>query len=108
MTRIGGLGLSKSDQGLAKVLGCEDPGGERVRRRLQVLREYRWSSWRVYGGTESRAREEVVKAAENLKGSPWEEWAERHGDWAGMRRCAWQCGMDECGWRLRDPLKLFI
>ena len=50
--RIGGLGLSKSDQRRAKVLGCENPGLELVKRRLEVLREYRWSSWRVYGGAE--------------------------------------------------------
>jgi REP element-mobilizing transposase RayT len=50
--RVEGLGLSKSDQRRAKVMGCEDPGRELVNRRLRVLREYRWSSWRVYGGAE--------------------------------------------------------
>jgi hypothetical protein len=54
--RIGGLGLSKSDQRRAKVIGCEDPGRELVNRRLRVLREYRWSSWRVYGGAEPAPR----------------------------------------------------
>ena len=44
--RVGGLGLSKSDQRRAKVLGCENPGRELIQRRLKVLREYRWSSWR--------------------------------------------------------------
>jgi putative transposase len=53
--RIGGLGLSKSDQRRAKVLGCEDPGSELVKRRLAVLHEYRWSSWRVYHGSEPAA-----------------------------------------------------
>jgi REP-associated tyrosine transposase len=50
--RIEGLGLSKSDQRRAKVTGCKDPGRELVNRRLEVLREYRWSSWRVYAGAE--------------------------------------------------------
>jgi hypothetical protein len=50
--RVTGLGLSKQDQRRAKVIGCEDPGRELVRRRLQQLAEYAWSSWRVYGGAE--------------------------------------------------------
>lgn len=50
--RIGGLGLSKQDQRRAKVVGCADPGAELVARRLRLLREYRWSSWRVYAGLE--------------------------------------------------------
>jgi hypothetical protein len=48
--RIGGLGLSKDDQKRAKVMGCADPGAELIQRRLAALREYRWSSWRVYAG----------------------------------------------------------
>ena len=50
--RIGGLGLSKSDQRKARVLGCENPGQELVKRRLEVLREHPWSSWRIYMGAE--------------------------------------------------------
>lgn len=50
--RIGGLGLSKSDQRQARVLGCENPGEELIRRRLETLREHAWSSWRVYMGLE--------------------------------------------------------
>jgi REP element-mobilizing transposase RayT len=50
--RIGGLGLSKEDQRRAKVMGCADPGAELIRRRLGVLRDYGWSSWRVYAGLE--------------------------------------------------------
>jgi putative transposase len=50
--RVRGLGLSKSDQRRAKVIGCADPGGELVQRRLRQLAEYPWSSWRVYGGAE--------------------------------------------------------
>lgn len=46
--RIGGLGLGKEDQRRARVLGCEDPGEELVSRRVRVLREYAWSSWRIY------------------------------------------------------------
>ena len=50
--RIGGLGLSKSDQRKARVLGCDNPGRELVRRRLETLRSYQWSSWRIYMGLE--------------------------------------------------------
>jgi hypothetical protein len=37
--RIGGLGLSKSDQRRARVLGSGNPGEELVKRRLRVLQE---------------------------------------------------------------------
>jgi putative transposase len=50
--RIGGLGLSKSDQRRARVLGCDNPGEELVKRRLRVRQEHQWSSWRVYMGAE--------------------------------------------------------
>ncbi|MFO1457811.1 MAG: transposase [Verrucomicrobiota bacterium] len=50
--RVGGLGLSKQDQRRARVLGCEDPGRELVARRVSLLREYPWSSWRMYAGRE--------------------------------------------------------
>lgn len=50
--RVGGLGLSKSDQRRARVLGCENPREELIRRRLATLREHRWSSWRIYMGME--------------------------------------------------------
>lgn len=160
--RIGGLGLSKSDQRRARVVGCENPGQELVRRRLETLREHPWSSWRIYMGMEpnpgwlqtsvigracggrslaerraalkayteqpvrqgtlespwqglvggvvlgdsayarkllsgrkvnqeeqTAARrlklgaswEVLVRAAEQIRGEPWDRWAERHGDW---------------------------
>lgn len=50
--RISGLGLSKKDQQRARVTGCPDPGEELVSRRVSVLREYPWSSWRMYAGLE--------------------------------------------------------
>ena len=50
--RIGGLGLGKAEQRRTKVVGCPDPGAELVRRRLKQLRDYAWSSWRVYSGAE--------------------------------------------------------
>lgn len=50
--RVGGLGLGKEDQRRAKVVGCAEPGAELVRRRLKLLQEYPWSSWRVYAGEE--------------------------------------------------------
>jgi hypothetical protein len=54
--RIGGLGLSKEDQRRAKVVGCPDPGAALVARRLSVLQDYAWSSWRVYAGREVAPR----------------------------------------------------
>ncbi len=51
--RIDGLGLGKDAQRRARVMGCDDPGAELVARRLRVLAEYRWSSWRVYAGLEA-------------------------------------------------------
>jgi REP element-mobilizing transposase RayT len=50
--RVEGLGLGKDEQRAAKVMGCPDPGAELVARRLGVLRDYPWSSWRVYSGAE--------------------------------------------------------
>ena len=50
--RIRGLGLSKKDQQRAGVIGCPDPGGELVTRRVTQLRDYAWSSWRMYAGLE--------------------------------------------------------
>jgi putative transposase len=61
--RIQGLGLGKAEQRRAKVLGCGDPGAALVARRLQVLADYPWSSWRVYSGAEPHPgwlRTEVV------------------------------------------------
>ena len=54
--RISGLGLSRQDQRRARVIGCSDPVGELVSRRVGVLREYPWSSWRMYAGPEPAAR----------------------------------------------------
>ena len=160
--RIGGLGLSKAEQRKARVLGCANPGKELVKRRLETLREHRWSSWRIYMGLEPdpgwletsvigqscggrsqaecraalkayterpirqgvlenpwegsiagvvlgdmayarrllsgrkvneeeqtparrmrrRSRwEDLVKAAEKIRGEAWAKWSERHGDW---------------------------
>jgi hypothetical protein len=50
--RIGGLGLGKEEQRRARVVGCEKPAEELVKRRLEILREHRWGSWRVYLGRE--------------------------------------------------------
>jgi hypothetical protein len=51
--RVGGLDLGKEAQRRARVVGSEDPGAELAARRARVLREYRWSSWRVYSGVEA-------------------------------------------------------
>ena len=50
--RIGGLGLSKKDQRRARVFGGENPTKELVSRRIAGLRNYPWSSWRVYSGAD--------------------------------------------------------
>ena len=48
--RVEGLGLGKPQQRAAKVGGYpDDPGAELVRRRLEKLRSYPWSSWRGGG-----------------------------------------------------------
>jgi len=48
--RIQGLGLGKAEQRRTKVQGCEDPGAALLVRRLQVLADYPWNSWRAYPG----------------------------------------------------------
>ncbi len=50
--RVGGLGLGKSEQRRARVVGIEDPGEPLVTERLRLLAEYPWSSWRVYAGSD--------------------------------------------------------
>lgn len=52
--RVRGLGLGKAEQRRARVANIADPGAELVRQRLQILKEYPWSSWRVYSGGERR------------------------------------------------------
>jgi putative transposase len=47
--RVGGLGFGKQEQRRAKVAGCPEPKAALVKRRLERLRAYRWSSWRVHG-----------------------------------------------------------
>lgn len=47
------LGLSKEDRERQKSAAAQEPGKEQVERRLTVLPEYRWSSWRVYAGLEA-------------------------------------------------------
>jgi REP element-mobilizing transposase RayT len=54
--RLAGLGLGKPEQRRARVTGVADPGAELVRRRLAVLEDYPWSSWRVYGGQDPRPK----------------------------------------------------
>jgi REP element-mobilizing transposase RayT len=51
--RVGRLGLDKTQQWQSRVTGGADPGAELVRKRLRELKEYRWSSWRVYQGAEA-------------------------------------------------------
>jgi hypothetical protein len=50
--RVGRWGLDKERQRQSRVMGGADPGAELVRKRLQELKDYRWSSWRVYQGAE--------------------------------------------------------
>ncbi len=50
--RVGRLGLDKERQRQSRGMGGVEPGGELVRKRLQELKDYRWSSWRVYQGAE--------------------------------------------------------
>ena len=50
--RVAKLGLGKRDRQEARGAGRPDPGVELVSRRIAVLREYPWSSWRIYAGLE--------------------------------------------------------
>jgi REP element-mobilizing transposase RayT len=52
--RLQELGLDKAGQRRARVADIADPGAALVQKRLRVLAEYPWSSWRVYDGAESR------------------------------------------------------
>ncbi len=52
--RVGRLGLGKAAQRQARVVGGVDPGVKLVQQRLMMLRDYPWSSWRVYQGAESK------------------------------------------------------
>ena len=47
-----GLEVDKARQRQSRVAGGLEPGAELVRKRLQELKDYRWSSWRVYQGAE--------------------------------------------------------
>jgi len=51
--RVAGLGLSKGDRQRQRSVAARDPGGSVVAERLRVLRSYRWSSYRAYGGTQA-------------------------------------------------------
>ena len=46
--RTARLGLSKTEQARQRTAAAQDPGGERVRRRLAALGKYRWSSWCIF------------------------------------------------------------
>ncbi len=48
--RVGRLGLGKPEQKASRAGLVSRPDPELVRQRLQVLREYRWSSYRGYAG----------------------------------------------------------
>jgi putative transposase len=51
--RVGRLGLDQTQPRQSRAMGGANPGAERVRKRLQELKAYRWSSWRVYQGAEA-------------------------------------------------------
>jgi REP element-mobilizing transposase RayT len=94
--RIKALGLSKADRKAQRVGLSPAPNAEEVRRRKEILRQYRWSSYRAYlglvaaprwlecetvpglgGGKKAeqrrRYREYVERAVrEGLEESPWE------------------------------------
>jgi len=95
--RVRGLGMGKEERGQSRQGVRGRPSPEMVRRRLEVLRGYRWSSYRAYigleqepewlecktirrmgGGGEAKAQRrlyrEYVETAvrEGLKQTPWE------------------------------------
>ena len=50
--RVAGLGLGKSDRSRQRSGAAREPQAGLVARRLQVLRSYRWSSYRAHAGLE--------------------------------------------------------
>ena len=50
--RVASMGLGKADRERAQKVGVDEPTAELVSRRLECLRDYPWSSWRVYTGAE--------------------------------------------------------
>jgi REP-associated tyrosine transposase len=48
--RVRGLGLGKSQRGHSRAVGVEKPDPAQIRRRVQRLRRYPWSSYRAYIG----------------------------------------------------------
>ena len=50
--RVAKLGLGKGDQHRSRAAKRQDVSREEVAERLQVLKDYWWSSWRVYSGAE--------------------------------------------------------
>jgi hypothetical protein len=50
--RVGRLALAKAPPGKARAGGGAGPGAKLVRQRLLRLKNYPWSSWRVYQGAE--------------------------------------------------------
>ena len=99
--RVGALGLGKSDRAGQRQGGSRAPERAEVRQRLELLRGYRWSSYRAYlglvkepewlecqsvlklgGGRKAQRREhyrEYVEQAvrEGLARSPWESLREQ-------------------------------
>ena len=70
--RIKSLGLSKRDRKAAKSGMARRPSQEQITRRLERLREYRWSSYRAYAGYELApkwltTKELLSRAAERPK-----------------------------------------
>ncbi len=99
--RVQTLGLGKAERGGSRQGICAAPTSEIVRRRKQLLRDHRWSSYRAYVGLDRqpdwlecdkvlelgggpvkerrrRYREYVEEAIrEGLKASPWESLREQ-------------------------------
>lgn len=61
--------LGKPEQAAVKKGLKGQPAKEEIQRRLERLRQYRWS----WG--------QIVEVVDRLKGERWEEYMERHGDW---------------------------
>jgi hypothetical protein len=64
--RVAALGLSKTDRAQARMPGLPRPEPEIVRRRLDTLRQFRWSSYPAYAGHSSAptwlTREHIFEA----------------------------------------------
>ncbi len=70
--RVAGLGLGKFDRARQRTPGARDPGDPMVRRRLECLWGYRWSSYRGLAGLAPRMEWTSERLLSDSRGSSGE------------------------------------